>query len=107
MENHIKALMEYLKFEKVEDNLYKIEDDDNVKNYYIGTEEEIQKIYIREILTRDEWVSAVEEGNTDVGYVDWVEELKGDYSELNVQDGSFETFNIEGEKILVMLQQIT
>jgi len=107
MENHIKALMKYLKFEKIEDNLYKIEDDENVKNYYIGTEEEIQKIYINEILTRDEWVAAVEEGNTDMGYLDWEEELKGDYAELNTQDGTFETFNIEGENIIVMLQQIT
>jgi len=106
MENHIKALLEYIKFEKVEDNLYKIEEDENVKNYYIGTEEEIQNIYIKEVLTREDWVEAVEEGNTDMGYTDWVKELKGDYSELNIQDGTFEKFVIDGEELIVMLQQI-
>ena len=49
-------------------------------------------------------VESVGDGNTDMGYNDWVEELKGDYSELGVQDGTFEMFNIDNENIIVMLQ---
>ena len=100
MDKYIEAFVKFLNIEKSDDNLYKIDD----SYYYIGTKAELETLAIREKLHRDERVACAEDGSTDLGYNDWVNDLKNDLvGLLNEIDGeTSETFVINGEELIVI-----
>lgn len=101
MDKYIEAFVEFLNIEKVENNLYKIDD----SYYYIGTKDELENIAVKDKLHREEWVACVEEGSTDLGYTDWVNDLKSNIVELlneHDEDETTKTILIGGEEIIVI-----
>ena len=102
MDKYIEALVKYLGIEKEDENYYSI-DSDSEERYYIGTREELENIMVKTKLNRDEWVEAVEGGYTDMGYNEWVVELKSEIQDLNDYDNEpFSTFDIDSEEIIII-----